>query len=94
MRDWQPIETVPDDTEFIIAAWPCSGAEFGFDVGEAVRDGAIWSNYFGRCEPTHWMPLPDPPKVIEVERIAVSDDQSQAIPEARHQGQKMREGLR
>jgi hypothetical protein len=28
-------------------------------------------------------------KVIEVERIAVSDDQSPAIPEARHQGKKM-----
>lgn len=35
-----------------------------------------------------WPLLPprDTSKVIEVERIAVSDDQSQAIPEARHQG--------
>lgn len=58
---WQPIETLPESEDFIIGAWPCSGSPTGFDVGEVERDGDTWMNLTGRCQPTHWMPLPPAP---------------------------------
>lgn len=27
------------------------------------RDTAVWMTTGGRCFPTHWMPLPEPPEV-------------------------------
>jgi hypothetical protein len=77
MTEWQPIETAPKDgTEILlfttyladeyydetfstvqIGSW-----DFGHDTVEAIwRRPAGWA-----CvkigEPTHWMPLPEPPK--------------------------------
>ena len=72
MAEWQPIETAPKEIEWggdghgygpYILAWPVfyevtrvrwwqsksGGKNFLEDGGNAVR-------------PTHWMPLPDPPK--------------------------------
>lgn len=70
MGDWLPIETAPQDgtailvwdpgvETMLIASWgkhnhvPLYGWVYGADVigGEEV-DG---------CEPSHWMPLPEPP---------------------------------
>lgn len=66
MKDaaWQPIETLPDDLDWFIAAWRCSGSETGYDIGEVERDGDGFFCSCGRLAepPTHWMPLPDPPK--------------------------------
>lgn len=70
--EWQPIETAPELTEVIV--WPnptdfCMTATNGFFPG--VRDDFGWyyAEYetgFGvvyyKCNPTHWMPLPEPPK--------------------------------
>jgi hypothetical protein len=59
MNEWQPIETAPKDGSEILT--------FG-SIGIMVvfwRDG-FWrekANFLGlRNPPTHWMPLPNPPK--------------------------------
>lgn len=67
---WLPIETVPEDAGFIIAAWRVHDVVDGeiTDVGEAWRDpGCSWFGAYGNdcVEPTHWMPLPDPPLAAE-----------------------------
>lgn len=59
---WQPISTAPKDgTEFL--AW--SEAQ-GFDVVQSFEyereDGShAWFNGDVYVNPTHWMPLPEPP---------------------------------
>lgn len=70
-RGWQPIETAPDNEDgvlicdadkpdpaigvarFMDGKWRGANLEWGF-VGEA-----IWPT------PTHWMPLPKPPKAAK-----------------------------
>lgn len=64
--NWKPIETAPKDGAFILAYW--DEATYPHDIEnryEIVR----WINGEWRNEndedlikPTHWMPLPDPPK--------------------------------
>lgn len=76
-EDWQPIDTAPKDGTHILL-WTPSVRVVGRWDDEAYEPGE-W-----RCipkgygiEPTHWMPLPDPPCVVpplrkeneEVERI-------------------------
>ena len=56
--EWKPIETFPDDTETVLLCW-----------NNRVKTG--WKNYSGKWktdqihepkgQPTHWMPLPEPP---------------------------------
>ena len=60
--DWQPIDTAPKDGTSVIAFVP------GFGMGTFVlfwMDG-YWrepANMMGlKVKPTHWMPLPSPPK--------------------------------
>lgn len=64
MCNWQPIETAPKDTSVLVVG------EYGYVwvakyeyVGP--RAGTRWETFgLGRLpfEPTHWMPLPKPPK--------------------------------
>ena len=58
---WQPIETAPrDGTEILI--WE---KEFeAFSVGCFLGDEPFWYGftYKDRVNPTHWMPLPEPPE--------------------------------
>lgn len=63
---WQPIKTVPKDGMRILLYFACHG----------VRTGLYWRTYRllldcglasslsdkGGVEPTHWMPLPEPPE--------------------------------
>lgn len=59
--EWQPIETAPKDGELLVY-WVCR------ETGEGFRAVAAWSQWGwisdgdGLIYPTHWMPLPAPPK--------------------------------
>lgn len=65
-RQWQPIKTAPKDGTVIIVYRP------KFDGKYIPRVGTdIWGNFAGTdcwggsrsdTPPTHWMPLPEPPK--------------------------------
>jgi hypothetical protein len=68
MSNWQPIETAPKDGSYILAT-PCFGTstqiyQIYFDNRKKVNK---WK--YGRlnltANPTHWMPLPPPPKSEE-----------------------------
>ena len=71
---WQPIETAPkDETEIMLFEQAASGPMYRVGYWEAdgtpLDDGGVgegWSladeGYIGCIEPTHWMPLPNPPK--------------------------------
>lgn len=64
MSEWQPIETAPQDgTEVLLH---CAEG----DINVAYWDGTWWADTIeggdvtrrGSGEPTHWMPLPEPPQ--------------------------------
>jgi hypothetical protein len=59
MSEWQPIETAPKDETRVLLV-----ASYGTMHTAFWRDG-LWrcggmGQYFNN--PTHWMPLPEPPK--------------------------------
>jgi len=74
MTKWQPIETAPKDGTAILA-WPINGNGFYSKdeedrISYVVRwyaRNAVWLEASGeeymQCYPTHWMPLPAPPKM-------------------------------
>ena len=55
--DWQPIETAPKGATVIV--WTPSHGSF-----EASKERLGWYTPLGVHvpRPTHWMPLPEPPK--------------------------------
>jgi hypothetical protein len=60
MSEWQPIETAPNDAADVL--FYCEpyrkfgvGDSFGILSCFITEDGSIF-------HPTHWMPLPEPPK--------------------------------
>lgn len=75
MSEWQPIETAPKDgTKMILADLSDGGpvpSNIGVGAWEFVESNDWdekpvwdWAAYAGTTEdPTHWMPLPDPPEV-------------------------------
>lgn len=66
MSDWQPIETAPKaDFERILlssATWPYPAIGY-WDSEEHVwaDDDGPWAYLNPEDQPTHWMPLPEPP---------------------------------
>lgn len=69
--EWQPIETAPKDGTEIIA-FGFSRGDYGYD-DEYTWTGVRWGRqgwattkptgrYFIGFAPTHWTPLPEPPK--------------------------------
>ena len=73
MSEWQPIETAPkDDTlRFLLEPKELSGrTRYGrvsvgyWAVSRQHIAGGYWSDdsLAGISQPTHWMPLPEPPK--------------------------------
>ena len=70
MNQWQPIETAPKDGTNIIlfgegkvtvGGW-VSAEDQGAEPGEEYLIAAgWWSIDLADNNPTHWMPLPDPP---------------------------------
>lgn len=66
MADWQPIETAPRDGTEFIACWQPEGYDYQLVNADTYwwgRGECFISHEAGRIEPTHWMPLPAPPKV-------------------------------
>jgi hypothetical protein len=69
--NWQPIETAPKDGTAIIAFIP--GTYNKVDIvafGSDGNSGEAWCH--ARCvdglnagNPSHWMPLPEPPKEVK-----------------------------
>lgn len=60
-RRWIPVaERLPNDWEDVLVRLQCG------DCVVAVRSGTIWRERWTNTrldrEPTHWMPLPEPPK--------------------------------
>ena len=67
MTGWRQIGTAPRDGRTILAYLPAyAGREVRQDVVAIVWDrGSRWATAYSGArldaEPTHWMPLPDPP---------------------------------
>lgn len=66
---WQPIETAPKDGKPILAFWPSMDDWDGVTNEYECRtwwSGGAWHTPFEFSDqhqcPTHWMPLPEPPK--------------------------------
>lgn len=73
---WQPIETAPKDGTYILVfpgLWTdvtCSIARYDYDT-HARNPKPFWKRVDDMglvsrsrsCQPTHWMPLPEPPEV-------------------------------
>lgn len=60
--EWQPIETAPKDNTEVLLGRPDGLFMIGF-----YRDGAWDDGDYRDHEtwPTHWMPLPTPPQLVE-----------------------------
>lgn len=63
---WQPISTAPRDAVTPILVYdPCErdGTEPFVAYWDRFTGGGWRDSAYGDiCHPTHWMPLPDPPK--------------------------------
>lgn len=74
--NWQPIETAPKDWSNVIlylADEQDTVIQGYYDV-EALcwrSMASINTHYNGVCEPTHWMPLPNPPSEADLNRNKV-----------------------
>jgi len=65
MSEWQPIETAPRDGTPVLCYYPPEGGDDGVcEVYSSLGDGYYEFLLDGR-DPTHWMPLPDPPNSVE-----------------------------
>jgi len=69
MTDWQPISTAPDpeDESFLITNGKIVSIACRLELQEDENGGWIVHEYPDSynmfvIEPTHWMPLPEPPK--------------------------------
>lgn len=68
---WQPIETAPRDGTTILMGKFHDG-DFYWMASGRIEDGQFWCDFpdeffvpFSHQNPTHWMPLPAPPKAGE-----------------------------
>ncbi len=65
--NWQPIETAPEETD-VFCFWRGLGGPNvdGRNYGVAMFSDGMWRDpedpEIEFVEPTHWMPLPEPPK--------------------------------
>lgn len=59
MSEWQPIQTAPVDTEILVFHVD----EFLGPMYRVVFNSCsgAWSDGLDTYQPTHWMPLPEPP---------------------------------
>ena len=62
MSNWQPIETAPDNSSPLLLGIAGGGSAFSGSYSETEGE---WINDGGYViYPTHWMPLPKPPKPL------------------------------
>ncbi len=69
MREWMPIESAPKDNEPVLvcgdprdtASYPTVYIAFRTDATKAIYWRMNGDEGY-ECRPTHWMPLPEPPK--------------------------------
>lgn len=69
--EWQPIETAPKDQRRILAYFPDAPEWYDFSVICWSEHNKAWwgcspsaAGVIDRdAQPTHWMPLPDPPQL-------------------------------
>lgn len=67
---WQPIETAPKDKDILISdgetvsqgGWLTEEEWDGADYGEQINYAGWWFVGGINFKPTHWMPLPEPPR--------------------------------
>ena len=69
MNEWQPIETAPKDGTWVLVCgngWDVMMASYSYDgrIGRGYFWGPTeWDDYeLAEQQPTHWMPLPEPPE--------------------------------
>lgn len=75
MSEWQPIETAPKVPLVDILVYRPNGE---VDSCIPVVGVDYWSTALGNCwarsnrqkQPTHWMPLPEPPALLDVRNSA------------------------
>lgn len=67
--NWKPIETAPKDGTIVLLGWDddCHIPSVGcFNVNKGLwycdRQWRWEDGHMKECPPTHWMPLPEPPK--------------------------------
>jgi hypothetical protein len=63
MTEWQPIETAPEKKAVLTnqGTGIYSGQWYICEANGRVPACADWGVEVSEIEPTHWMPLPDPP---------------------------------
>jgi hypothetical protein len=64
-NSWRPIETAPKGDQSILAAQPFGEGQWRITTMLWSPKSQLWRadvHSFVVFQPTHWMPLPDPPK--------------------------------
>jgi hypothetical protein len=63
VADWQPMETAPKDgTRVLLWSEEWTAACTGQYYGEPRGWGVFYDVGMFKHQPTHWQPLPEPPK--------------------------------
>jgi hypothetical protein len=66
-NEWQPIETAPKNGINILVFDPDNNSDVGVVIANYFEDNKCWFITWDDTEieinPTHWMPLPKPPKL-------------------------------
>lgn len=70
-RQWQPIETAPKDGA-VVDLWCYGGRVTNCRWSKATQQFHAWGGTI-LTEPTHWMPLPDPP----TEKLSTGDNEGE-----------------
>lgn len=61
MTEWQPIETGPKDGSNFLGYEDKVISVMCWENGWWL-EGLMWPDETTYCHPTHWMPIPEPPK--------------------------------
>jgi len=80
--EWQPIETAPRDGTWVIVYRPNANEyirHIGQDHWRLDLEGGCWGGSPALCQPTHWMPFPEPP--AESPRVHRARSKEPSVPE-------------